>query len=258
MRQRLILLLLAALALPAAADGKMPKAKAVDMKASLAELDVYKDAIGHYYVVPRFSSVKPDEARIFYGDGKMMYRQVIVGSGSNAKHQEWILHAPRVKTMRFASLKLTAMELQIQCAVKDTRALTQLSSDQARKLLDKMTFHERFWQRQVQFIARDDDGIYYFVDRLIDEAGGGGYRVFVGRKGAMKEQAMTNIVNDSAGEIYATKAGELKIITENGKAFWKKGGKKAELVVLPPENNRYLMYRELGLYGQLGMVCDDL
>ena len=41
---------------------------------------------------------------------------------------------------------------------------------------------------------------------------------------------MTNVVSDSAGEIFATKTGELKIVTtEDGKAFWNKGGKKTEL-----------------------------
>ena len=37
---------------------------------------------------------------------------------------------------------------------------------------------------------------------------------------------MTNVVTDSAGQIYATKAGDLKIITQDGKAFWKKGAQK--------------------------------
>ncbi len=43
----------------------------------------------------------------------------------------------------------------------------------------------------------------------------------------------------------------------DGKAYWKKGGKKTELVQLDPAQNRYVIYRELGIYGTLGVVCDD-
>jgi len=42
-----------------------------------------------------------------------------------------------------------------------------------------------------------------------------------------------------------------------GKAYWKKGQTRNELVMLELLPNRYLIYRELGIYGQLGIVCDD-
>jgi len=82
--------------------------------------------------------------------------------------------------------------------------------------------------------------------------------VFVGQKGAMKETAMTNIVADSAGEIFATRSGDLKIITgTDHTASWKKGETKVALTVLELFQNRYLIYRDLGIYGTLGIVCDD-
>jgi hypothetical protein len=74
----------------------------------------------------------------------------------------------------------------------------------------------------------------------------------------MKEIAMTNVVSDSAGEIFVTRTGQLKIVHDDGKAFWIKGGKKTELTMLEPIENRYLIYRDLGIYGPLGAVCDDL
>ncbi len=45
--------------------------------------------------------------------------------------------------------------------------------------------------------------------------------------------------------------------TDAGKTFWIKGAKKTELTMLEPTDNRYLIYRELGIYGALGAVCDD-
>ena len=37
-----------------------------------------------------------------------------------------------------------------------------------------------------------------------------------------------------------------------------KGATKTELVVVPIEHNRYLIHRELGIYGRLGVVCDEM
>ena len=71
---------------------------------------------------------------------------------------------------------------------------------------------------------------------------------------------MTNVVEDSGGFIFSTKGGSLKIIADSkhDTAYWVKGGKKIELTVLVPGDNRYLIYRSLGIYGSIGTVCDDL
>lgn len=262
MRQHLIGLVLVLLsATPALAQPSRVAPKKVDIRKHIADLVVYKDDIGKYYVAPRPDQQKAGlDSLVFFGDGKHFYKQVVIGYGSSAKPDwtsEWNLWSPRVRGRPTAGLVLTPKELYVQCRQEEKRVLTQLSDDQRRKLLEKGQFFERFWQRETRMLARDDSGVYFLVDRYSDDAGGGGYRVFVGKKGAMKEQAMTNIVNDSAGDIYSTKSGELKFITENGKAFWKRGGKRVELVVLPPFDNRYLIYRELGVYGQLGVVCED-
>jgi hypothetical protein len=126
-------------------------------------------------------------------------------------------------------------------------------------VFQRATFLPPLWQRQAHLLARDDDGTYWLVDRYREEFGGKGYRVFSGQKGTMKELSMTNVVSDSAGEIYKTKSGDLKIVTESGtgKAYWKKGAEKTELITLDLWANRYLIYRELGIYGRLGVVCDD-
>lgn len=246
-----------------AQPAKKPTHKPIDMKPLLADLLVFKDDVGKYYVAPRIGIAPPKDTSqlVFYGDGKHFYLQGVVAysAQTNPTTFEWVVWSPRVRGRQHALLAQTPTELYVACGPKDKdkRPLTQLSADQARKLLGKAKFFEQYWQRSSRFLARDDDGTYYFVDQLRDEAGGGGFRIFVGKKGAMKEQTMTNIVSDSAGDIFATKAGELKFITEGGKAFWKKGSKKTELTVLPPLDNRYLIYRELGIYGVLGTVCED-
>ena len=114
------------------------------------------------------------------------------------------------------------------------------------------------WRRVAHALSRDDRGVYYYVDRMQDEYGGKGYRLFAGQKGGLKELGLTNIVSDSEGEIFASKKGELRFVQGGGKATWIKGEKKTELVTVPLDMNLALIYGDLGVYeGSLGTPCDE-
>jgi hypothetical protein len=258
MRQPLILLCLVGVA---HAGGDPLKPKPVDVKPMIDKLDVYRDDAGMYFVTLHTPTASSDDDNLwlFYGDAKVMYRQRVIGYSSQSGVLEWNLWGPRVRGMQWPTLTLKANKVTLECKRKEApRVMNQLPADQARAFVQHTTFMPPLWQRQTHILARDEEGVYYFVDELQEEYGGKGFRVFVGQKGAMKELPMTNVVNDSAGEIFATKTGELKIVTsEDGKAYWKKGGKKSELIKLDPFQNRYVIYRELGIYGALGAVCDD-
>lgn len=264
-RQPLIAVLLLGAAAHAVADPKPArpgdKPKPIDVKAVAEKLEVYRDDAGLYYVTPKPRAFEDNADHwVFIGDGKAMYQQRIVGSGlSGNKGYDWSVWSPRVRNLQNAGFTLSADKPYVECKQGDRKLLVQLTADEAKALFGRATFLPPLWQRQAHFLARDDDGVYFFVDRYREEFGGKGFRVFSGQKGSMKELAMTNVVSDSAGEIYATKSGDLKIVTEgnSGKAYWKKGATKNELVVLDLYANRYLIYRELGIYGQLGIICDD-
>ena len=262
---RRLILLLSCIAVPAFAGGdKTEKAKPIDIKPVIDKLEVFHDDLGNYYVTPRVDTFKDGEDAnewLFYGDGKVMYQQRVIGSSMEPPdHREWILWAPRARSLTGGSIDLNGESLSVQCKVKDgRRPLTQLKADEVKAFVQRAKFMPPLWTRQSHFLARDDDATYYFVDVLREEAGGNGYRVFVGAKGAMKELPMLNMAHDSAGEIFATKTGQLKIVAnKDGKAYWVKGDKKIELTVLAPADNKYLIYRELGIYGSLGAICDDL
>lgn len=246
-----------------------PKA-VIDVKPMLDKLEVFKDEYGKFFVHMRPDAVDDlGEAGkwIFYGDQKALYQQVIVGSGKTGSKFEWSLWSPRVKGMQFAEVVVNGGgETTVTCEYKkdhyEVHKVEQLPADQAKAFLQKATLHPPLWQRQSRMLARDDEGVYYFVDALREEWGGHGERVFVGPKGAMKEMPMKNVVADSAGEIYATSGGELKLISskdskDEKKAYWRKGGKKEELTLLVPQENRNLIYSELGVYGTIGVVCDN-
>lgn len=262
MRQHLALLALL-VASTAHADGKKANKlhAPIDTRGMVDQLDVYKDDAGAVLVLPRVFEFKGDlEKWVFYGDAKTLYQQRIIGTSIEKDNFDWVVWSPRVRNIQQAFMHAEPTSVDIQCSDGDAghRLLTPLPRDQARAFLAKATFLPPLWERQAHFLARDDDGVYFYVDELREEYGGKGFRVFVGKKGALKEAAMTNVVSDSAGEIYSTKAGELKIVAgTDGKAYWKKGSKRTELVVLDLAKNRYLVYRDLGVYGTLGIVCDE-
>lgn len=286
MRRALIVIALALSAGSAFADGdKEPPqpGKPIATAAVVDKLDVFKDDFGGFYVSPKPNAFKDSDDNdkwVFFGDKKGVFQQTIVGSSTtNGGDYDWTIWSPRVKNMQQAQLTLVKGAMALACERHDAqykkKPLTQLTDDQAKAFVKATPFYPKLWQRQAHFLARDDDGMYFYVDRWSDDHGGQGYRVFAGMKGQMKQLVMTNVVSDSAGEIFATKGGDLKIVTKSEaasagrsdpisveaaadfKAYWKKGEKKAELVVLPLMPNRYLIYRELGIYGRLGVVCDD-
>ncbi len=114
-------------------------------------------------------------------------------------------------------------------------------------------------KRRPYALARDRRGVYYYVDTG-EEPESKRFRLYVGPKGALKESTMTNIVSDSAGEIFSTNDGSLKLVLEKAESFWIKKGKSEALINLPVRENLGVIYRDLGLYvGQrYGTPCDIL
>jgi hypothetical protein len=241
---------------PAGDDGPVDGKTAIDIKSQAKEFRVFTGETGRFYVVP--VSAKILDGKVFYGDGKTMYEQRIIGGGSSGDGSlDFSIWAPRVVGLQQGSLAIAADgTAQAQCNVDHSTKLTPASQAESARVLSKAVFLPPLWKRQSKFLARDDNGIYFFVDVLRE--GGKGHRVFVGAKGAMKAMPMTTLVDDAAGQIYGTKRGELRIVANAGeKATWRKGKKIEQLTVLEPSDNRYLIYRELGIYGQLGTICDD-
>src|SRR5262249_47390981 len=109
---------------------------------------------------------------------------------------------------------------------------------------------------------------YYYVDKISESRGGKGFRLFIGPKGAMKEQQMVNIVSDSEGDIFATKSGDLRLLIDQQrsdqgqedarKGNWMQKENKLELKTVPVRRNKTLIYGELGVYNEkFGTPCDD-
>jgi hypothetical protein len=230
-----------------------------DISKAKADLAVLTDEDGDVYVV---EDKWGDEHWAFFGDGKVMYRLRVYGGGADGSKGtfDYSFWSPRVGGASIG--KNDKGEYVLDCGQGsdiDSFKLTKMPGADAKRILDTASFRKPLWKRQAQALARDDAGNYYYVDRMRDDYGGKGHRIFAGPKGGMKELPMTNVVSDSVGEIYATKKGELRFITEPNKASWIKGATKTELTIVPLEQNVQMIYGELGVYdGSLGTPCDDM
>jgi hypothetical protein len=254
------LAVLLALSSSAAAE---PKPKPVDIKPVRDQLLVLQDPDGGIYVV-----LPGKDGRVFYGVGgknKNVYEQVVIGRSSDSSKGSWDLSvwAPRVPNIQPGSVgRKQDGSYQKWCGNDVTVPLTPLAADKAKAVLDKSTFLSSALTRRPYLLARDDAGVYYYVDVLRKEYGGKGYRVFIGKKGAMKAKPLTDIASDSAGDIFATKTGDLRIVRDvsEGKQTvqWVKGEKRAQLVTLDLDANSQLIFKDLGVYGFIGSICETM
>ncbi len=256
----LLALGLVALPGPAEAQKKASQGDAIDVSEFKKQLVFLHDGSGHFVAVVPFGNTE----QMFYGVGSKVFHQQAVfsyTSDSAARQLElsfWSPAAPGTST-----LSLKDGTWRVFCADRET-PLVEVSEKERDRILAKAEFKKRLWRRQAYALSRDDDGNYYFVDRLRDEFGGGDFRLFRGRKGKLVQQKMKDVVHDTAGDIFATASGDLRLILEEGKSIWvarrKKKEDRMELKLLPIDDNRTLIYGELGVYSnqRLGTPCDDL
>jgi hypothetical protein len=235
-----------------------PKPKAVEIKAYRDKLIVLQDASGGTYVV---MGEHGSDAHLFYGPGKTLYEQIVIGRSSN--EDAWDVHvlAPRMERARNGSVAYKEDHTySLFCGMNET-GLTRITGDKAKQILDKSAFMTSALVHRAHALARDDHGVYYYVDTIRDEYGGKGFRLFIGRKGAMKQIPLIDIATDTDGQVFATKSGELRIVAKktddsNDSAFWSRGEKRDQLVDLDTVVNSPLIFNELGIYSFTGTICD--
>jgi hypothetical protein len=245
----------------ASAASADPSPTPVDIKDMKTKATVFTDPQGGIYVVFR-----TDDPKIFYGpNAKQLFEQRIIGSGSDGDGGwDFSTWAPRVANgSHIASLDHKKDgTTKKSCGDKDEQALTELSGDRAKAIVDKSAFLTSGIVRVPHLLARDDSGVYYYVDRIAKAYGGKGYRVFVGRKGAMKQMPLTDVASDSAGDVFSTKSGDLRLVrnSESNKetTTWVKGEKRTELVFLDTDVNSVVIFKDLGIYTSLGTFCDNI
>lgn len=241
-----------------------PKPEKIDIKPFRDTLLVLVDAANNTYLVqPHDDSLTPKRpGRVWFAaPGKPFYEQVWVGRSANPPSWSYQTWAPRIPGIRPAYItKKADGSFTKGCGDLPDVQLTQLTGDKAKAVLDKATVMSEFLMRRPHMLARDDTGTYYYVDRLSRAYGSKGFRVYMGKKGAMKQMPLTDVASDTAGEVFSTKTGDLRLDrrADVNKMVWIRGEKRLELITLDVDANSVVIFTDLGIYQYLGTICDNM
>ncbi|MDX2089013.1 MAG: hypothetical protein SFX73_14245 [Kofleriaceae bacterium] len=241
---------------------KDPKPQPVDTTAFRDQLRVFKDGNGGTYVVVG-EKRGAHETRVWYGTGKQLFEQLQPRRSADGDNWSIATYAPRVDQWRPGAIAFRDGRYMTWCGDAEEATLSELTGDKAKKVLDAVQLVTTAIIRVPHMLARDDRGVYYYVDRLSKPYGGKGYRVLVGRKGALKEMPLVDVASDSSGEVFSTKSGDLRLVRTDTPGVkpemrWIKGKTKIDLVFVDTDTSERMIFRELGVYKSLGTWCDNL
>jgi len=214
----------------------------LDIKADAAKYKVVTDGKAHYFATIPFTMMDGEgKGFLFYGDGKTFYAQRRTGGGANGEESfDTVFWEPRVNERWKAGFGMKDGKYWVQCDNRKTE-LKDVSGDEAKKLLSSASFKKTRWKRRAYALARDNSGVYYYVDQAREPEDSKDFRVFRGQKGALKLQKMVNIVSDSEGQIFETKAGKLRFILGRNERTWIAGKTQTKLIDLPIDDNHVLI-----------------
>ena len=236
-----------------------PDPSLLDVGDARDKLIILSDGKGHYLALaPRDTTRVVNET--YYGDGKTMYLARVFMMSHDSEGDEMLFADPRYVENKRPSLasKDAWKTARVECAARTTQ-LVEVKGEEAAAVRAKAVFKRQPNAFRAYALSRDDRGIYYYVDKGRWDDNENAFNVYIGPRGSMKPQKLTNVVHDSGGDIFATAGGELRLVT-GSHVQWIEGKKKIELLDLPTDDNLLLIYNDLGVYKQqrLGLPCDDL
>ncbi|MCP3141482.1 immunoglobulin domain-containing family protein [Pyxidicoccus xibeiensis] len=244
------------------------KEENLGQKMLMEATSVCTDDKGHYMVL----APKEDDSGsvLYYGDGKTFVEVPPPGryasAGSFLEPRFFNKDAnPNFRGMDYRVISNIDLDKKDNsCALRCGERkipFTLMDGAQAAELLRKASYQPSPQKYVPYVLLRDTKGNYYFVDRGFHPSEQKSYRVFIGQRGSLKQQKMTNVVADSEGEIFSTKKGDLRLVLDKNKpSMWIENAKKQhELREVPVQENLPLIYNDLGVYEgvKLGTPCDD-
>jgi hypothetical protein len=270
MTRTLAALFVVALPLTAVADTNLApfgKGQSLAERTLLEKTTVCVDDKGHYV------GLMPSEKQafqIFYGDGKKLTLVPLPA---------WVLPGDTFFDPRFfnktANENFRGVDYRVHSSVKVDTAkntcalqcgdrnipLKIVPAEKTTAMLTSATYGKVTARRVPHALFRDTLGNYYLVDRGGVEGTEKNFRIYIGHKGALKKREMTDVINDSEGQLFATKNGRLRMAVDTtGTGEWLEPGKKPlTLKRIPVEDNWQMIYNELGVYDgeKFGTPCDD-
>ena len=146
----------------------------------------------------------------------------------------------------------------LTCGTRSTE-IPRATGKDAAAIVDSMVVEPDLLPYEPYVLARDRQGTYYYVERSTKPGEERYFRLYIGRLGGLKLQKMKDIVSDSEGEIFSSKAGDLRLVLDRSEATWIAGKNANKLKMVPVEANLQMIYNNLGVYTgmRLGTPCDD-
>lgn len=241
--------------------------RTLGQRITLAQTSVCTDGKGHYVVHAPSNGNSP---QLFYGDGKRMTRVPLEDNlGGATFFDPRFINPTANPSFRGADIRVHSTvdfdaskgTCNVRCGTQRTD-LRVLASADAAPILTGASYAPIPNLHVPHALARDERGNYYYVDKGSTAATATSFRLFVGPKGNLKLQKMTNVVSDSQGEIFSTKTGDLRFIVGPGgtQSTWVKGASRTSLLAVPVADNLHMIWTELGVYAgeKRQNPCDDL
>lgn len=232
---------------------------------ALATTKVCADEKNSRYIV--FAADGSEQPGMLYGDGKT-FRQVrhpdMMSPGwffdprhYNPQHND-NFRGLDLRSHSFVEVSEKEPTCTVVCGT-DKTTLPLLPADKAASMLGSAKIEPAATPRVPHALARDRQGIYYYVDRSTEPGRERDFQLYVGPLGNVKRQAMKNVVSDSEGEIFSSSAGDLRFILGRDEVQWISGKQERKLLKVPIEENWQMIYNKLGVYFgvSLGNPCDD-
>lgn len=232
---------------------------AEDPRTAMEERGIVLKASKRHYVViipmRQLPSEAPQDstlykATIYFGDSKRLVRVNTDSWMSRPGGEETGIIDARV--LYSAILKRSGDSYELRCAATfdGSSAYSTKLTPTDTTLLQKALVQPSPLMYQAYLLTRMSGTSYLYVDRRGTE--GTDYRLFIGKRGAMKRVPIKEITDDHEALILVTAKGTLTVTKSNAHtattATFGSAKKPAALSLLSAHQNRKLIYRDLGVY----------
>jgi hypothetical protein len=228
----------------------------------LAKLSLWEDGDGHYI------ALNPNalDELVFWGDAKKLQRVIYIGGAVDTGQQKgsFDFWDPRV-TRPGADFRFRPEGGLLYCGRDREIPFKPVPAMEAKKILARAELLVPRWRRAAGLLARDDQGVYFYVDRRRKADGAldtksPDWRLYVGRKGALALVELVDVVADDAGFVFVTSGGRFvaRRVGQKFTAEWATSSARLGLTWLETSDYGPFIYGELGVYAgqQLGTPCD--
>jgi hypothetical protein len=232
----------------------------VDVREVRNQLRVFQDDTQKILVMVPFG----DNDWVFWGEPNgVLYQQPSLFSSANGteSYEYGLIDRRYNSTYRGISAQYRDGKTFVTCG--ETRLeLNPLSIADGEARLKGAQFAAPFWSRNAHFLARDDYGVYYYIDKANthddQQVPESSYRVYIGWKGEILQAPLSMVAQDSVGEVYGMPNGDRRIVINRQVGRYFDGDDVRELHTLNLHIDSILMYRDGGVYDKArhGTPCD--